>query len=172
MRNPHKAHSVGFSLIEILIVVAIIGVLAAVAVPYYLEYTTRAKLTEVITMAGKDKSALAKHYLNNGAWPRFSFHVQLGDCGSNAHTKFGVNLCPERSEYISDIFTLSLRTDAMMHAYRVTNLNSDANGRWLVFEGQGNEGAVNWTCDPDEFVTLNLPDPFLVQGMYVPSTCY
>ena len=59
----------GFTLIELMIVVAIIGILAAVALPAYKDYTVRAKVTEVILAASGGKDAIAEFYQINGDLP-------------------------------------------------------------------------------------------------------
>jgi type IV pilus assembly protein PilA len=59
----------GFTLIELMIVVAIIGILAAIAIPAYQNYTIRAQVTEGLNMAGGWKAAIAEYYANNGTWP-------------------------------------------------------------------------------------------------------
>ena len=59
----------GFTLIELMIVVAIIGILAAVALPAYQDYTVRAKVTEVILAASGGKTGVAESYAANGAMP-------------------------------------------------------------------------------------------------------
>ena len=59
----------GFTLIELMIVVAIIGILAAVALPAYQDYTTRAKVTEVILAASSAKDAVAESAQNTGSMP-------------------------------------------------------------------------------------------------------
>ncbi|EOG0317762.1 pilin, partial [Neisseria gonorrhoeae] len=59
----------GFTLIELMIVIAIVGILAAVALPAYQDYTARAQVSEAILLAEGQKSAVTGYYLNHGEWP-------------------------------------------------------------------------------------------------------
>ena len=83
-RSIARSVQKGFTLIELMIVVAIIGILAAVALPAYQDYTTRAKISEVMLALGNCKTSVAEAYTANGAMPA---DLAGAGCSSNA-TKY------------------------------------------------------------------------------------
>ena len=73
----------GFTLIELMIVVAIIGILAAVAIPTYQDYTARAQTSEAVGLTSGFKTTFAEYYANYGMWP--SWLTKVGDTISGAY---------------------------------------------------------------------------------------
>jgi type IV pilus assembly protein PilA len=72
----------GFTLIELMIVVAIIGILAAIAIPAYQDYTIRSKVTELVNAAGVCKTGVAEYYQSKGAMPANTDQAGCSDKGT------------------------------------------------------------------------------------------
>src|SRR4029077_4712939 len=72
----------GFTLIELMIVVAIIGILAAIAIPAYQDYIIRSKVTELINAAGVCKTSVAEYYQSLGAMPTSAKSAGCSDIGT------------------------------------------------------------------------------------------
>ena len=64
-----KSLQKGFTLIELMIVIAIIGILAAIAIPAYQDYTIRAQVTEGLSLSSGVETSMAEYYSNHGSWP-------------------------------------------------------------------------------------------------------
>jgi type IV pilus assembly protein PilA len=147
MKNM-KTNQQGFTLIELMIVVAIIGILAAVAIPAYQDYTIRAKVTEVLSVAAAAKTSVSEYYSSIGIMPS----------GSALSDASGVNTNTVQSTYISAIVFTSTATVGTL-TYTLDNLNSDIDADSLVFQGTGSTNGIVWTCNtgtaPSKFLPAN-----------------
>ena len=82
----------GFTLIELMIVVAIIGILAAIAIPQYQDYIARAQASEACTLLGGLKTPIAEYFAVNGAVPGLTSGGAAGDLDSAKLTMSGENV--------------------------------------------------------------------------------
>ncbi|HFB1866769.1 TPA: pilin, partial [Neisseria gonorrhoeae] len=78
----------GFTLIELMIVIAIVGILAAVALPAYQDYTARAQVSEAILLAEGQKSAVTEYYLNHGIWPENNASAGVASSAADIKGKY------------------------------------------------------------------------------------
>lgn len=125
-RNVQK----GFTLIELMIVVAIIGILAAVALPAYQDYTTRAKVSEVILMAAPAKLAVSET------------SSSLGDLASVTATNTGYTF-PGATKYVSNVVIT-----ATTGVVTVTSAVPGATGNIILTptEVTTGTGQLKWKC--------------------------
>lgn len=86
MRNIQK----GFTLIELMIVIAIIGILAAVAIPAYSDYTQRAQVSEAVTLLGGLKTPVAEFFADKGTFP--STNTLTSDLGATVSGKYVLSI--------------------------------------------------------------------------------
>jgi type IV pilus assembly protein PilA len=82
-----KAIQKGFTLIELMIVVAIIGILAAIAIPAYQDYTIRGQVSEGLTLAAAAKAAVSEFYAQTGAAPANRIQAGMGNTDTATDTQ-------------------------------------------------------------------------------------
>ncbi|HFB0897018.1 TPA: pilin, partial [Neisseria gonorrhoeae] len=121
----------GFTLIELMIVIAIVGILAAVALPAYQDYTARAQVSEAILLAEGQKSAVTEYYLNNGIWP--SDNSAAGVASSSSI----------KGKYVQKVEVNNGVVTAEMLS---SGVNKEIKGKRLSLWARREAGSVKWFC--------------------------
>ncbi|HEZ7100166.1 TPA: pilin [Neisseria meningitidis] len=155
----------GFTLIELMIVIAIVGILAAVALPAYQDYTARAQVSEAILLAEGQKSAVTEYYLNHGEWPK-------------NNTSAGVASSTDiKGKYVKEVTVANGVVTATMLS---SGVNNEIQGKKLSLWAKRQAGSVKWFCgqpvtrdkaDADDGVTAAATGTDKIDTKHLPSTC-
>jgi type IV pilus assembly protein PilA len=131
----------GFTLIELMIVVAIIGILAAIAIPAYQDYTIRSQVTEGLNLAASVKTGVADRYADKGVWPVNLTQVGLVD---------GATETPPSGKYVKSVDMLAPGSIAITYASDVTpgfQANAALNTKVLALQPYLSKNKdVVWRC--------------------------
>ncbi|HGG9808231.1 TPA: pilin [Neisseria meningitidis] len=151
----------GFTLIELMIVIAIVGILAAVALPAYQDYTARAQVSEAILLAEGQKSAVTEYYLNHGEWPANN---------SSAGVATSADI---KGKYVKSVEVKNGVVTAQMAS---SNVNNEIKGKKLSLWAKRQAGSVKWFCGQPVTRAANADDVAAdgtnkIDTKHLPSTC-
>ena len=141
----------GFTLIELMIVVAIIGILAAVAIPAYQDYIARAQVSEAVSLLGSAKTPFAEYFASQGLWPSAASDVMGNTTG----------------KYTSAISIGASNTTAPGSVTLIATMKASGVNVNIASSSVGlnaTDGGKVWTC-----FTTGTGTP--LNSKYVPSNC-
>jgi type IV pilus assembly protein PilA len=121
----------GFTLIELMIVVAIIAILAAIAIPAYQDYTIRAQISDGLSLASGSKTAVAEYYQNRGAYP-----TNNTIAGVAAPTSIVGNF----------VSSTTITNGLITVAYSTPQANAKISSSTVLLSPTDRGGSIEWDC--------------------------
>ena len=137
----------GFTLIELMIVIAIIGILAAIAIPAYQDYTIRAQVSEGLNLAAGAKASVSEYYMDRGLLP---------DSNDSAGVDPNVT-----GNYVSSVVVGGAAADGFITITYGLGANAAVAGDTLILEPSTLPGSVVWNCTRGA----------AMEAKHVPSSC-
>ena len=131
----------GFTLIELMIVVAIVGTVAALAIPAYQDYTIRAQVAEGLSLAAGAQVAVEEFYSENGAWPNDNAAAGL------ASQNDIIGKYTDRVTVNENVIEIRYGLDAHL----------DIDGDIVTLAAVDNDGSISWTCTSLDIANNRLP---------------
>lgn len=133
----------GFTLIELMIVVAIIGILAAIALPAYQDYTARTQMSEGMTLASGAKTSVADFFADKGRFP-----------GNNTSAGMATNT-DIKGKYVTQVTVAAGKITSTIG----TNAAAGIQNKTLTLSPINNAGSIEWKCTST------------AENKFLPATC-
>jgi len=143
-----KGKQQGFTLIELMIVVAIIGILAAIAIPAYQDYVIRTQVSEGAALADGSKTAIGDFYSHYNSWPSTNASAGLASSVSII------------GKYVTSVDS---SVGSITVTYGGTEVSSKISGSVLSFSATTHAGSISWSCKSTAGTT--------VTNKYRPQVC-
>jgi type IV pilus assembly protein PilA len=162
----------GFTLIELMIVIAIIGILAAIAIPAYQNYTIRSQVTEGLSLADGWKTAISEYYAQNGAFPTGSTTAASG--AANKISVTGVS----SGKYVGSVAVSAGGNIIVTYTGPQANAKLSAAGFNILglYPGLDANQDVVWVCGtasvPAAVTSLVVTTSTTVSASYLPTSCH
>jgi type IV pilus assembly protein PilA len=142
-----KTMQKGFTLIELMIVVAIIAILAAIAIPAYQNYLIRSQVSEGAVLTDGAKTPVSEFYSNTGYFPKSNGSAGLASSGSIT------------GKYVSNVTVDSAGKGQIIATFGGQS-NKAIQGEEFILSATTSSGSIAWSCKPST-----------VDSKYLPSSC-
>mgnify|MGYP000874041384 CR=1 FL=1 len=136
-----KAIQKGFTLIELMIVIAIIGILAVIALPAYQDYTARAQVSEAFSLAEGQKAAVIEYFADKGAYPKTN-----ADAGVAASSKITGKYVKSVAIGDAGVITATMKSSNVNSALTSKTLTLTPATSTAAASAAANPGSFTWTC--------------------------
>jgi type IV pilus assembly protein PilA len=137
--QSHKQEA--FTLVEIMIVIAIIGILSMIAIPAYKDFTVRSKISEGLSLAAGAKTSVIEYYQTQGNWPISNANAGLP---SADHIK---------GEFVKSV---AIEGNKVVVTFG-SGAGEGLSQRNLIMTAVDNSGSISWTCHADKIENRFLP---------------
>ena len=149
----------GFTLIELMIVIAIVGILAAIALPAYQDYIVRSKMSEAVAALAEAKTTVTEYVASNGGLPP-----------TGKEDLFGIDTSPRNGDILDSLDVAS--RPGSQRVYITANVNETVWGSGTSTEAVSlvgtvaDDSTIQWQCNPGD-VTAATP----IESKYLPANC-
>jgi type IV pilus assembly protein PilA len=165
-----KSVQKGFTLIELMIVIAIIGILAAIAIPAYQNYTIRSQVTEGLSLADGWKTSISEFYAQNGAFPTGSTTATGG--AANKVSVTGAS----QGKYVSGIAVDANGNIMITYGGPQASAKLPNTSVLGLYPGVDGNQDVVWVCGtaptPAGVVLSGIVTATNIQAAYLPTSCH
>lgn len=170
-QHPHQTgrlavqpHQQGFNLIEVMIVVAIIGILAVIAIPRYQDYVNRAKMTEAFMVFARLKSDVAEFHTHHGRLPLHNELSSFATPGRQSPYVVAIEINNVPGTAYNERNNPAIRIIVKMDPKQFAGMSYQSNQMMFTADTRGLNGGIAWSCGPR--------DVSAVKRAWLPSTCH
>lgn len=172
-----KSIQKGFTLIELMIVVAIIGILAAIAIPAYQDYTVRTQVSEGLSLSSGLKTAIGDFYAAKGTWPADNAEAICGVTPAPATCTIGAKATDNNGNYVSQIAVETGNIVVTFSNVAPQKANKDIDKKVLTLRpGVDAARNITWVCGtataPSTLTMATAPAKGTdIESRFLPASC-